>query len=113
MKENKEYKIKNNHSFSLYVVSALEEDEKYLLGEKEGVSYLDNMLIINPNGKTPSFVYSIRDNWFFDKKDLPECLKFRHNVDTYFKKIGDYWANDPQDYSKGLKLHTSNKYWLH
>lgn len=59
MKENKEYKIKNNHSFSLYVVSALEEDEKYLLGEKEGVSYLDNMLIINPNGKTPSYFYIV------------------------------------------------------
>jgi len=93
-------------------------------GYKDSVGYLKTSVVnklvyptwdndIYSNGKTPSFVYSIRDNWFFDKKDLPECLKFRHNVDTYFKKIGDYWANNPQDYSKGLKLHTSNKYWLH
>jgi len=59
MKENVEYRIKNNHSYSLFVVSALEEDERYLLTEKDGVSYSANELIIRPNSKTPDMFFIV------------------------------------------------------
>ena len=66
---------------------------------------------IYSNGKTPSFVYSIRDTWFLNSNIL-ERKKFQDNVNSYFGKIGNFWANDPLDYGKGLKLHISKKYWL-
>lgn len=59
MKQNREYTIKNRHSYSLYVVSALEENEEYLLREEEGVTYKDNELVIRPNTKTPNLFYIV------------------------------------------------------
>jgi hypothetical protein len=92
-------------------------------GFKEDFGYLKTSVVnqlvyptwsnnIYTNGKTPSFVYSIRDNWFLNSSTI-EREKFLKFVDTYFKKIGDYWANDPEDYGKGLRLHVSKNYWLH
>ena len=57
--ENTEYVINNRHSYSVYVVSALEDDEKYLLGEKEGVYYNDTNVVISPNNRTPNLFYIV------------------------------------------------------
>jgi len=59
MKQNKTYTIKNKHSYSVYVVSALEENEDYLLKEEHGVQYKDNEIIIRPNTKTPNLFYIV------------------------------------------------------
>ena len=59
MKENSEYVISNNYSYSVYVTSALEENEKYLLGEKEGVFYGEKEITISPNNRTPNLFYII------------------------------------------------------
>ncbi len=59
MKQNHTYTIHNKHSYSIYVVSALEENDKYLLREEEGVSYSENEVIIKPNPKTPNIFYIV------------------------------------------------------
>lgn len=59
MKQNKEYVIKNRHSYSLFVVSALEENEEYLLNQDDGITYKDNEIIIRPNTKTPNLFYIV------------------------------------------------------
>ena len=94
MKENTEYIIKNRHSYSIYIVSALEENEKYLLGEKEGIMYKDNEVIITPNTKTPSLFYVISSITFagipivkiaaLDNVNYKNC--FNHNS---LKKLMD------------------------
>lgn len=63
------------------------------------------------NGKAPSMVYSIRDQWFLDS-NLEQKERFRQITQAYFGKIGTFWANDPRDPSKGIKAHCSPKYYL-
>jgi len=59
MKENTEYKIINNHSYQIFCVSNLEENEEYLLGKKEGIEYNNNNITIIPNSKTPNIFYIV------------------------------------------------------
>jgi hypothetical protein len=63
------------------------------------------------NGKAPSMIYSIRDQWFLDS-NLEQKERFRQITQAYFGKIGTFWANDPRDPSKGIKAHCSPKYYL-
>jgi hypothetical protein len=54
-------------------------------------------------GKTPSLVYSARDDWFWG---LEQPNQSKHiwemGINKIWNTISDYWKNDPQDISKGL-----------
>lgn len=63
------------------------------------------------NGKAPSMVYSERDFWFFES-NLAQRERFDNIVASYFKTIGNFWANDEKDYLKGIKGHISPRYYL-
>jgi hypothetical protein len=63
------------------------------------------------NGKAASMVYSERDSWFFDS-NLAQHERFDNIVASYFKTIGNFWANDEKDYLKGIKGHISPRYYL-
>lgn len=64
-------------------------------------------------GKTPSLIFSKRDEWFFN---IENTSSFRHTwemgVDKLWKTIPDYWKNDPKDIKKWLKLCISKDYYL-
>lgn len=59
MYENRIYRIHNKHSYSVYVVKSLEESEDNLLTQKDGVTYEDNVIIINPTMTTPGIFYIV------------------------------------------------------
>jgi len=59
MRQNKTYVIKNNHSYSIYVVSRLEEDDNYLLNKEHGIIYKDSEIVITPNNKTPDLFFIV------------------------------------------------------
>jgi len=59
MRENTEYIIVNNHNYEIYCVSQLDADERYLLGEKEGVEYSSNEIRIIPNNFTPNLFFIV------------------------------------------------------
>jgi len=59
MRKNQEYKIRNTHSYMVFVTSGLEESEEYLLKSEDGVHYQENEIVITPNSNTPSLFYII------------------------------------------------------
>jgi len=63
------------------------------------------------NGKASSMVFSERDGWFWksniETKEVMDSLGKQ-----YFKTIGNYWLNKPNDPHGGIKCHTSPKYYL-
>jgi len=59
MQENTEYIIENNHNFEVYCVSKLNENDKYLLGEKEGFEYFENHIRIIPSNFTPTLFFIV------------------------------------------------------
>jgi len=64
-------------------------------------------------GKTPSLIFSERDDWFFKMQD---ALTFKHNwemgVIKLWQTIPDYWKNNPKDIKKWIKLCVSKDYFL-
>ena len=59
MRENTEYIIENKHNYEIFCVSKLDANEKYLLGEKEGIEYFEKNIKIVPNGATPNFFFLV------------------------------------------------------
>ena len=63
------------------------------------------------NGKASSMVFSERDRWFWVSN-----IQTRDNIEAlgkrYFKTIGDFWLNKPNDPHGGIKCHCSPKYYL-
>jgi len=63
------------------------------------------------NGKASSMVFSERDRWFWVSN-----IQARDNIEAlgkrYFKTIGDFWLNKPNDPHGGIKCHCSPKYYL-
>jgi hypothetical protein len=59
MRENTEYIIINNHHYEIYCVSQLDDDDKYLLGKKEGIEYSSNEIRIIPNRLTPNLFFIV------------------------------------------------------
>jgi len=63
------------------------------------------------NGKSTNKVYSQRDEWFWHS-NLPEKDILDAQIKKYFNVIGEYWMNDKNDVSKGIKCHASRKYYV-
>lgn len=63
------------------------------------------------SGKSPNKVFSLRDQWLWDS-NLEERQKVIDRTLYYRKIVGDYWHNDPNDISKGLKRHASPRYYI-
>lgn len=63
------------------------------------------------NGKASSMVFSERDRWFWVSN-----IQTRDNIEAlgkrYFKTIGDFWLNKPNDPHGGIKCHCSPRYYL-
>jgi hypothetical protein len=63
--------------------------------------------------KTPSIIFSPKDNWFFDLSNNTTAKHvWRSGVEKVFTTIMDYWKNDVGDTSKGLKACWSKDYYL-
>lgn len=64
-------------------------------------------------GKFGSIVFSPRDKWFFNLDDNNLSKRnWQQGIDRVFKMVPDYWKNDPNDISKGLKACWSRDYFL-
>ena len=62
-------------------------------------------------GKTPSVIFSKRDDWFLKEQD--ERVKtFYQALNRFFANLPDNWKNDPNDISRGIKLSVSKEYNL-
>ena len=59
MHENIEYIINNSYNYEIFCVSKLDDDEKYLLGKKEGFEYFEDYIRIVPNSKTPTLFFIV------------------------------------------------------
>ena len=57
--ENAEYIIENKHMYDIYCVSNLDISKKFLLGEKEGINYLEKHIKIVPNSLTPNLFFLV------------------------------------------------------
>jgi hypothetical protein len=65
------------------------------------------------SGKPPSPIYSSRDTWFFDSESQNESrVYWQMGIDKIFDIVPDYWKNDPNDISRGLKACWSKSYFL-
>ena len=64
-------------------------------------------------GKTPSTVVSPRDRWFFDLEESNISKEiWRQGIEKIFQTLPNYWKNDPNDYSAGIKACWSRDYYL-
>ena len=65
------------------------------------------------SGKPPSTIYSWRDQWFFNLEgDNVSRRVWQMGVDKIFDTIPDYWKNNPNDISQGIKGCWSKSYFL-
>lgn len=90
-----------NHRLKQYITAAA---AKIILYPKwDPKTYCD--------GKASNFVFSERDNWFWNgNADGVEMMKSISQ--TYFKTLGNYWINDGTNIRSGIKAHCSQKYYL-
>jgi len=64
-------------------------------------------------GKPASIIYSPRDTWFFNSEDSNISKQiWSMGLDKLFKTVPDYWKNNPNDISAGLKACWSIDYYL-
>lgn len=64
-------------------------------------------------GKTPSLIFSNRDQWFFNMENENTIKKnWSTGLDKLWKMLPDYWKNDPNDISKSVKGCWSKDYYL-
>jgi hypothetical protein len=65
------------------------------------------------NGKTPSAIFTLRDDWFFDIEiENPVRKHWKAGLDLMWSTLPDFWKNDPSDISKGIKGSLSRGYIL-
>lgn len=64
-------------------------------------------------GKSPSIIYSARDDWFWGLEE-PNLAKeiWEMGVKKMWDLLPNYWKNNPQDIHKGLKGCLSKEYFL-
>lgn len=64
-------------------------------------------------GKPASIITSPRDAWFFNSEHNNASKRiWRMGVNKLFDFLPDYWKNDPDDMTKGLKGCVSKRYYL-
>jgi hypothetical protein len=64
-------------------------------------------------GKTPSPVFSKRDDWFLKEHGRDATVKtFYSALKHYWNDLPDYWKNDVNDVARGTKLSYSKEYYL-
>lgn len=65
------------------------------------------------NPKPSQVIFSLRSTWFFNMQDEhPAKVNWRIGLDKWWKLLPDYWKQDPQDMSKGVKMCWSKDYEL-
>jgi hypothetical protein len=63
--------------------------------------------------KSPSPMFSERDSWFFDlQQEHPVRKVWAMGMDKLWKSLPDYWKNNPQDITRGVKLCISPNYFI-
>jgi hypothetical protein len=63
--------------------------------------------------KSFSTIFSNRDTWFFNlQSEHPVKKVWSMGVDKLWKSLPDYWKNNPQDISKGVRLCVSPDYFI-
>jgi hypothetical protein len=64
-------------------------------------------------GKSPSTIFSNRDMWFFNiEEQNPIRQNWITGLDKLWKSLPDYWKNNINDISKGVKACWSRDYYL-
>jgi hypothetical protein len=64
-------------------------------------------------GKTPSPVFCPSTSWLYrDTHDGSPGANYLKAVNHWWKELPDYWRNDPNDISRGIKGCLSKKYFL-
>jgi hypothetical protein len=55
--------------------------------------------------KPQNLLLSERDNWFWNQgADTSEAVRnAQSGIQELIKRIGDYWINDPDDLTRGIK----------
>lgn len=63
--------------------------------------------------KPRSLLYTERDNWFFNLSENERAFtNWKSSLNALWKRIPDYWKNDPTDSKKGFKSSLSRPYYL-
>ena len=64
-------------------------------------------------GKSPSPIFTPRDTWFYNlQNEHPIKKVWTMGLDKLWKTLPDYWKNDPDNISKGVKLCQSLYYFI-
>jgi len=64
-------------------------------------------------GKSNSIIFSWRDNWFFNVEDSFNAKHiWKSGIEKLSQMLPDYWKNDPNNFSRGLKGCWSIDYYL-
>jgi len=63
------------------------------------------------DGKPPSFVWSLRDQWLING-NINESSKFKNISTDILTSIDPYWLDDPTNGLRGIKAHCSPKYYI-
>ena len=113
----------NNNLFTSSFIS--DKNSKLAYKQHDGKKYWLNVHGVNTivyptwdintfdSGKPPSTIYSWRDQWFFNLEgDNVSRRVWQMGVDKIFDTIPDYWKNNPNDISQGIKGCWSKSYFL-
>jgi hypothetical protein len=63
--------------------------------------------------KPPSVVFSDRDTWFYNMEKSSRALQvYKMGLEKMWQTAPDYWKNNPNNMSAGLKACWSKSYFL-
>jgi hypothetical protein len=113
----------NNHVFTSPHITKAKTNLAYKIidGEKMWLTSHGMHELIYPTyvpkvvtaAKPPSVVFSDRDTWFYNMEKSSRALQvYKMGLEKMWQTAPDYWKNNPNNMSAGLKACWSKSYFL-